>query len=82
VVLTPQRLLTVKIGTPLGFGIGGKVKEILSWVPVADVDGIEVKKIALRQNITLHVRGEQIGLEASAGNRATEMASTLATLKS
>ena len=81
VVLTPHRLLTVKIGAPIGLGLGGKVKEILGWVPLTEVAGIEVKKVALRQNITLHVRGEAIALEANAAARANDMASTLATLK-
>jgi hypothetical protein len=81
VVLTRQRLLTVKIGAPIGFGLGGKVKEVLSSVPIADVAGIDVKKIAMRQNITLHVRGESIALEANAAASGKELASALASLK-
>jgi hypothetical protein len=81
VVLTPQRLLTVKIGAPIGLGLGGKVKEVLSSVPIADVAGIDVKKIAMRQNITIHVRGESIALEANAAASANELAATLASLK-
>ena len=81
VVLTGRRLLTVKIGAPIGLGLGGKVKEVLSSVPIADVAGIDVKKIALRQNITLHVRGESIALEANAAASANELAATLASLK-
>lgn len=81
VVLTRQRLLTVKIGAPIGLGMGGKVKEVLSAVPLAEVQAVEVKKIALRQNITLHVRGQAIELEANAAASAAELASTLASLK-
>jgi len=81
VVLTSTRLLTARIGAPIGMGLGGKFKEILSSVPVSEVDGIEVKKIALRQNITLHVRGEVISLEANAAARAKDMASTLTSLR-
>lgn len=81
VVLTQQRLLTVRISAPIGLGIGGNVKEIMSAVPLSEVAGIEVKKIALRQNITLHVRGEAISLEANAAARCRDMASTLASLK-
>jgi len=81
VVLTSTRLLTARIGAPIGLGLGGKFKEILSAVPVNEVDGIEVKKIALRQNITLHVRGEAISLEANAAARANDMASTLVSLR-
>jgi hypothetical protein len=82
VVLTPQRLLTVKIGAPIGLGLGGKVKEILSSVPLAEVAGIEVKKVALRQNITLHVRGESVNLEANAAASGNDLASTFAALRS
>jgi len=81
VVLTRQRLLTVKIGAPIGLGLGGKVKEVLSSVPIADVAGIDVKKIAMRQNITIHVRGESVALEANAAASANELAATLASLK-
>jgi hypothetical protein len=80
-VLTNQRLLTVKIGAPIGMGLGGKVKEVLSSVPVADVAAIETKKVALRQNITLHVRGEAIPLEANAAASGEAMASALASLR-
>jgi hypothetical protein len=81
VVLTQHRLLTVKIGAPIGMGLGGKVKEVLSAVPIADVVGIDVKKVALRQNITLHVRDVSIALEANAAASGTELASRLAALK-
>jgi hypothetical protein len=81
IVLTPQRLITVKIGAPIGLGLGGKVKEVLSSVPVADVAGVDVKKVALRQNITLNVRGQAIELEANAAASGAELASTLASLK-
>jgi hypothetical protein len=81
VVLTPSRLLTVKIGAPLGFGLGGKVKEIMSWVPVSDVEGMEIKKIALRRNVTLYVRGQQIQLESNAASGVDQFQSALASLK-
>jgi hypothetical protein len=54
---------------------------VLSSVPIADVAGIDVKKIAMRQNITIHVRGESIALEANAAASANELAATLASLK-
>lgn len=81
VVLTSQRLLTVKIGAPIGLGLGGKVKEVLSSVPLAEVAGIEVRKIALRQNVTLHVRGESVNLEANGAASAKELAATFTSLR-
>lgn len=82
VVVTQQRLLTVKIGAPIGLGLGGKVKEVLSAVPVSEVDAVEVKKVALRQNITIHTQGQAIELEANAAAGANELARTLQSVKS
>lgn len=80
-VLTSTRLLTVKIGAPIGLGLGGKVREVLSAVPLAEVDGVEVNKVALRQNITLRARGQTIELEANAAASGSELANRLASLK-
>ena len=83
-VLTDRRLLTVRISSPIGFGIGGNVKELLSAISLDDVDSIQVKKIALRQNITITIRGVEIPLEtnakANAGGLADEFARTKATV--
>lgn len=81
IVLTNRRLLTVKIGAPIGMGLGGKVKSLLSGVPVQDVHGVDVKKIALRQNITLHVRDQSIQLEATAAASGNELAEQVQALK-
>jgi hypothetical protein len=40
-----------------------------------------VKKVALRQNITLHVGDETIALEANAAASGNELAAALASLK-
>lgn len=80
-VLTSRHLLTVKIGAPIGLGLGGKVKEVLSAVPISEVDGVDVKKIAMRQNVTLRARGQVIELEANAAASASELAERLVSLK-
>ena len=41
-VLTNKRLLTVQTGEALGLGMGGSVQEVLSAVPISDVDSIKV----------------------------------------
>lgn len=74
VALTNQRLLTLRIGTPIGLGIGGAVKELLSAVPLADVDSIEVKRLALGFTIALTVRGSTFKLEANAASGAPALA--------
>ena len=68
--ITQRRLMTLKIGTPLGLGIGGKVKELMSAVPIEDVDSIVVKRLVLGYTITVTVRGVGIKLEANAASGA------------
>ncbi len=65
-VLTQRRLLTVQTGEGLGRGAGGSVKEVLSAVPVSDVDSIKVKRLLLGYVITLTVQGSEFKLEANA----------------
>lgn len=64
--LTGRRLLSIKIGSPIGMGIGGNVKELVGAVPISGVDSIEVKRLALGQVVTLTVAGAPIKLEANA----------------
>jgi hypothetical protein len=74
VALTQRRLLTLRIGTPIGLGIGGGVKELMSAVPIGDVGSVDVKRLALGYTITLTVRGVEIKLEANAASRARALA--------
>jgi len=74
VTITNHRLLTLRIGTPIGLGIGGEVKKLLSAVPLAEVDSIDVKRLLLGKTITLTVRGVAIKLEANAAAGANELA--------
>ncbi len=73
-VLTQKRLLTVKTGEALGRGIGGSVKEILSAVPLSDVDSLKAKRLLLGYVITLTVQGSEFKLEANAAAGAKPMA--------
>jgi hypothetical protein len=66
-VVTSQRLLCLLIGSPLGMGKGGEVKELVSAVPLADVDNIKLKSLLLGKVITLTVAGEEFKLEVNAG---------------
>jgi hypothetical protein len=74
IVLTQKRLLTVKTGEALGRGIGGSVKEVLSAVPLSDVDSIKVKRLLLGYVVTLTVQGSEFKLEANAAAGAKPMA--------
>jgi hypothetical protein len=64
--VTQRRLLSIQIGSPIGLGIGGEVKELVSAVPLSDVDSIEVKRLLLGKTITVTVRGVPFKLEANA----------------
>lgn len=68
VAITRRRLMTLKISTPIGLGIGGTVKELMSAVPIGDVDSVVVRRVALGYTITLTVRGVAIKLEANAAS--------------
>jgi hypothetical protein len=75
--LTQRRLMTLNVGTPIGLGIGGKVKRPLSAVPIEDVDSIVVKRVAIGFTITLTVRGVAFKLEANAASGAKRFAETV-----
>jgi hypothetical protein len=65
--VTPGRLVSLKVTAPVGLGIGMKVKELVSAVPLTDVDSIEVKRLAVGKTVTVTVRGVPIVLEVGAG---------------
>lgn len=74
--ITQRRLLTLKIGSPIGLGIGGDVKELVGAVPLSDVDSIDVKRLALGKVVTVTVRGTPVKLEANALANAKAVADT------
>jgi len=64
--VTPRRLLSLRIGSPIGLGIGGKVKELVGAVPLEAVDAIRVRRLALGQVVTVTIGGHELKLEANA----------------
>ncbi|HVE68454.1 MAG TPA: hypothetical protein VNB64_07730 [Solirubrobacteraceae bacterium] len=64
--VTGSRLLSIKIGSPIGLGIGGAVKELAGSAPLSDVDSIEVKRLAAGKTVTVTVRGTPFTLETNA----------------
>lgn len=65
-VVTDRRLLFVKLSTAWGLGIGGTPQQVLSDVPLSEVDAIETHHLLLGTTLQLTVRGETFGLEANA----------------
>jgi hypothetical protein len=58
--ITPQRLLIFKAGGAVTL----KATELLTDVPIGDVDSIEVGRGALTKPVTLTIRGESFQVEA------------------
>lgn len=65
--ITQKRLLSLGMGAQVGMGVGGGVSELLSAVPLAEVDLIKVKRLLLGTIVELGVRGQSFKLEAGAG---------------
>jgi hypothetical protein len=72
--VTDRRLLSLKISNPVGLGIGGDVKELVSAAPLSEVDSIEVKRLAVGKTVTVTVRGTPFVLEVGAGANAKGVA--------
>jgi hypothetical protein len=72
--ITQRRLLSLSLGTAVGMGVGGAVKELVGAVPLDQVDSIKVKRLLLGKTVTLGVRGETFKLEANAAANAKGVA--------
>jgi hypothetical protein len=72
--VTQRRLLSIEIGAPIGLGIGGNVKRLVSAVPIGEVDSLEVKRLAVGKTLRLSVRGVEFVLEVGAGANASGVA--------
>ncbi len=66
IAVTNQRLLTLKITTPV-LGRGGEVTELLSAVGLRDVDSVHVRRFGLGKRITITVNGANVELEGNVG---------------
>ena len=72
--VTDRRLICFKISNPVGLGIGGDVKELVSAAPLSEVDSIEVKRLAVGKTVTVTVRATPFVLEVGAGANAKGVA--------
>jgi len=75
--VTQGRLLSLKVTAPVGMGIGMKVQDLVSAVPVGEVDSIDVKRLAVGKTVTVTVRGVPFVLEVGAGADAKGVAEAL-----
>jgi hypothetical protein len=76
--LTDRRLVVVKISPPIAMGKGGDVKELVSAVPLTDVDSIEIKRLLVGKVVVVTVGGAAVKLEAGAGANAKGLAEEFA----
>ncbi|MEP7203234.1 MAG: hypothetical protein ABI894_11520 [Ilumatobacteraceae bacterium] len=80
--VTQRRLLTLSIGSPIGLGIGGKVKGIAGSAPLSAVDSIEIQRLAVGKTITVTIEGQLFKLEANAAADAKGFVETFEHAKS
>ncbi len=72
--VTQRRLLSMGMGAQVGMGVGGGVKELLSAVPLSEVDSIKVKRLLIGKVVEVGVRGQTFKLEVGAGANAKGLA--------
>jgi hypothetical protein len=66
-VVTDMRLLSVSIGSPIGLGLGGDVKEIVGAIGLDQVDSIEFTRLLAGKVVKLRIGGgDEIKLEVNA----------------
>lgn len=70
VAVTQRRLLSMEMGAQVGMGVGGGVKELLSAVPLREVDSIKVKRLLVGKVVEIAVQGHTFKLEVGAGANA------------
>ena len=64
VVLTDRRLLTVDITKSMAMGKATGVKEVMSSIPLGEVESIEAKRFGLAGVLVIRARGSEVKLEA------------------
>ena len=67
VAVTPTSLVTMQVGVSMGGQIK-EIKDVLSTVPLADVDSIEVKRMGLAGVMEITVGGARFKLEGKIGD--------------
>lgn len=79
--LTDARLVVFKVSQPIAMGKGGDIKDLVSSVPLGDVDSIEVKRLLVGKVVIVTVAGAAVKLEAGAGANAKGLAEEFARVR-
>jgi len=65
--ITDRRLMCLGLSAVIGMGMGGNVKELVSAVPLSEVDSIEAKRLAMGKTVTVTIQGTPFVVEVGAG---------------
>ena len=79
--LTDSRLVVFKVSQPIAMGKGGDVKELVSAVPLGDVDSIEVKRLLVGKVVIVTVGGAAVKLESGPGANVKGLAEEFARVR-
>jgi hypothetical protein len=66
--ITPRRLLSLELGAA-AMG-AGEVKQLLSAVPLSEVDSLKIKRLLVGKVVVVTVRDHEFKLEAGPGSNA------------
>ncbi len=80
-VLTNRRLMSLRISTPIGLGLGGTVKSVISAVPLEKVDTIESHVAGIAKTLLVSIGGQSFKLESNVSANTKELAEAFAKLK-
>jgi hypothetical protein len=69
--ITQRRLLSLELGTAVGMGVGGDVKDLAGEAPLSDVDEIKIKRLLVGKVVSLSVRGQEFKLEVNGAANAS-----------
>jgi hypothetical protein len=79
--LTGRWLLVFRVSQPLAFGKGDDVKELADEAPLAEVESIQVKRLALGKTALVTIQGRAFKLEVVAGEDLQRLAEEFARAK-
>ena len=80
-LVTTRRVMVLRIGSPIGMGIGGAVKEFVSALAISDVDDIRITRLVLGKVIRVIVGGAEIRLEVNAAAHAGAIVESFTKMK-
>lgn len=78
VVLTDRRLLTLAITTSMAMGKVTGVKEVMSSIPLSEVESVDARRVGFAGVLVITARGSEVKLEAPKVGPAKALAEAFA----